>query len=85
MPKGGRRAGAGRPPAGGEIRALIREAAGILSHDAMLLHQIAAAAGLDHEHTPEALELVAKATARDGMLASRRIAKAARKMRQLSQ
>lgn len=82
MPRGGRRTGAGRPPAGGEVRALIQEAAGILAADMATLHRIARG-GLDHAQTPEALDAVARAVASDGMMASRRIHAAARALRRV--
>lgn len=76
MAGGGKRPGAGRPPAGGEVRSLIREAAGILAADLAALHRIARGE-LAHEEASETLEFVAKHVAAGGMMASRRLRAAA--------
>lgn len=76
MAGGGKRPGAGRPPAGGEVRRLIREAAGILATDLAALHRIARGE-LAHEEASETLEFVAKHVAAGGMMASRRLRAAA--------
>lgn len=81
MAGGGKRPGAGRPPAGGEVRRLIREAAGILAAGPAALdltaHRIARGE-LAHEEASKALEAVAKVVAAGGMMASRRLLAAAR-------
>lgn len=77
MAGGGKRPGAGRPPAGGEVRSLIREAAGILAADLAALHRIARGE-MAHEEASEVLESLAKIVAAGGMMASRRLLAAAR-------
>lgn len=71
---GGAQPGAGRIPAGGKIRALIREAASTLSGNGNYLYDLARRDSLDELRLDEC----AAAAARDGMRAARRLRKAAR-------
>ena len=71
---GGYRPGAGRPPADGQVKALIREAAGILAGNGSDLYDLVRRDSVDRM----LLEGYAVGVARDAMRASRRLQKAAR-------
>ncbi len=76
MARGGKREGAGRPPAGGEVRRLLNEAQGLIHQVDLEVSRLVRNGPVDAQR----IEGAALDVAKQAMRASRRLRKASRRV-----